>query len=125
MSQTKWVTAGFILLSFCLLMACPGFADGEWDYAYGVVKSINGNQITLSEYDTITQEESETVYELSTALVVEGDIPLDQLQPGDEVDLEFENTEGVYIAKSLSAWRVPVEENYEIEDETAISSGMD
>lgn len=83
-------------------VAAAPAAEEEPEYAFGTAKSVNGNQLTINEFDYDTGEERETVYELDAATEYDNVAAASEIAPGDEVDIDFFVKDGKKTAVAVS-----------------------
>lgn len=79
------------------------------EYAYGTVLSISGDQLVLTEYDLIQDQDVEVTYTLDPAIELENLNSLEDLAAGTNVDVDYFEKDGVKTAVYLAV-ETPLEE---------------
>jgi hypothetical protein len=88
--------------------------DVESFYSYGEVLSVMQDQVMIREFDYATGEEKDAVYFISSATTFDMVESVDQIKPGDLVDVEFVVSEdGRNIAREIFVDNI---EDYEQEE---------
>ena len=88
--------------------AAPPSSEPEPDYAFGTVKSVNGDQLVINEFDYDTGEEKEAVYGLDSKTEYDNVASAKEIAAGDEVDIDYLVKEGKKTAVAVSVAK-PVE----------------
>ena len=86
--------------------AKPG--EPEPEYAFGTVKSVAGDQITINEFDYDTGKENEATYWLDAKTEYDNVASAKEIAAGDEVDIDYLVKDGKKVAVAVSVAK-PVE----------------
>lgn len=126
MKSNAWMAAIVWLLSVAFLSA-PALAaesstapaavtaaapaaplEEEPDYAFGTAKSVNGDELTINEFDYDTGEEKEAVYYVDAQTEYDNVGSAKEIAAGDEVDIDYLVKDGKKVAVAISVAK-PVE----------------
>ena len=80
--------------------AKPG--EPEPEYAFGTVKSVGADQITINEFDYDTGKENEATYGLDSKTTYENVAAAKEIAAGDEVDIDYLVKDGKKVAVTVS-----------------------
>ena len=86
--------------------AKPGQPEPE--YAFGTVKSVTADQITINEFDYDTGKENEAIYGLDSKTEYDNVASAKEIAAGDEVDIDYLVKDGKKVAVAVSVAK-PVE----------------
>ena len=84
----------------------PGQPEPE--YAFGTVKSVTADQITINEFDYDTGKENEAAYGLDSKTEYDNVASAKEIAAGDEVDIDYLVKDGKKVAVAVSVAK-PVE----------------
>jgi hypothetical protein len=70
----------------------------EPEYAFGTVKAINGQELTLTEFDYDTNKEREVTYTIDATAELNNVTSVAEIIVGDEVDVDYFVREGKNVA---------------------------
>ena len=84
----------------------PG--EPEPEYAFGTVKSVGGDQLTINEFDYDTGKENEATYGLDSKTEYENVASPKEITAGNEVDIDYLVKDGKKVAVTVSVAK-PVE----------------
>ena len=80
-------------------------AEDLTNYSYGTVVRASAQEIVLSEYDLATDGDVEVTYKIDPNVEMENIKAIEEVQPGDNVDLDYVEKDGVktavYIAREV------------------------
>ena len=80
----------------------------EPEYAFGTVKSVAGDQLTINEFDYDTGKENEATYWLDAKTEYDNVASAKEITAGDEVDIDYLVKDGKKVAVAVSVAK-PVE----------------
>ena len=84
----------------------PG--EPEPEYAFGKVKSVSGDQLTINEFDYDTGKENEATYGLDSKTEYDNVASAKEITAGNEVDIDYLVKDGKKVAVAVSVAK-PVE----------------
>lgn len=77
--------------------------EGEdLEYTFGTVKSVDGGQIVISEFDYDTGQEKEAAYEVDPKAELSNVKSLQEIKVGDEVDVDYRVEGEKKIAQAIA-----------------------
>ena len=125
--KSRWIAAGLV---FGLIGSAAGQALAEEDksdpgtqpaassaaqpatpepeYAFGTVKSVSGDQLTINEFDYDTGKENEATYGLDSKTEYDNIASAKEITAGNEVDIDYLVKDGKKVAVAVSVAK-PVE----------------
>lgn len=98
----SWVMV--VMLTVLLSFTSGASAEETERSPKGFVKSISDSEIVLTQYDSEKNAEVDVTYLLTpeTQAEIYGDIPVGQIQVGDEVEIDFQNNNKKKVAEYVS-----------------------
>ncbi len=67
----------------------PAVAEEETEFSFGTIKSINANQLVVSEYDYESNADVDVTYQVAANATFENVASLKEIAVGDSVDVDF------------------------------------
>lgn len=98
--KTGRLIAGLVL-AVTVLAGGVLMAQEEQEFTYGIITRIEGNEITLSEYDYEQDLDVNMVYTVNEQTIFENISSIKELQVNDSLDLYFREENGTRIATSI------------------------
>ena len=88
--------------------AAPAVEEEEPEYAFGTVKSVEGDKLVINEFDYDTGEEKEAIYWVDSKTEYDNVASLKEVAAGDEVDIDYLMKDDKKMAVAVSVAK-PVE----------------
>src|SRR3989338_2503740 len=102
----KKLTSLFALILLTIWVASPVvLAEGEGEepeYSYGMVKSVTGDQLVVTEYDFETDADVDVSYTVQPGTEYEGVAAASEIAVGDSVEIDFVTQEGKKVASLVT-----------------------
>lgn len=73
----------------------------QYVYSYGAVLKVSATEIVLQEYDYDSDVEKEVLYQIDSAIKLDGFKAISDLVPEDVVEIYYEQKDGKMIAKII------------------------
>ena len=98
---------GVVVIWLCVMAGPTSVAlaqenDVSLDYSYGTVASVTADALVLKEYDFEADAEVEVTYIINKDIELNNIDSLEQIQPGDSIDVLFAEENGQKVAKMVT-----------------------
>ena len=88
-------------------------AADETEFSYGAVKSVDADQLVVSEYDYDSDKDVDVTYSAPAGTKFENVASLQEIKVGDSVDIDFLVKNGQKVASAITVEK-PTAENEEV-----------
>lgn len=103
MKQGLWIVVFLMVAgigSFSAYAEEPAAAEtllpeADIEYAYGTVAKISASELTLKEYDYVSDETVEKTYAIASDVELENIESVDKVKVGDNIEVDYLNKDGV------------------------------
>lgn len=107
MSRMQGVLAGWLVLSLGGLSGAVQTVSAQeeelqLDFSSGVVKELAEGRLTISEFDWEAVTEADVTYQVAPDVELTNVDSLDQIAPGDEVEIDYVTTDQGRVAKAIT-----------------------
>jgi hypothetical protein len=89
MKKEAVLAAGMAVVMMLLLACSSVVAQDALDYSWGTVVEAADGKIVLEEYDYETEGTTQITYLVSSELTIENAASLEEIVPGDDVEVGF------------------------------------